>query len=470
MSGENHIGLRRAGTRPAPWRRVLPLLKGRLRRFRRNESGSMLVFALMVFITMVLAGGVAVDFMRFEATRSRVQATLDRAVLAAASLRQPLDPEAVVVDFLSRAGLDGYTLNVTVEEGLNFRIVHATAAMDQNPIFLGMLGKREVRIRATSAAEERIPNVEVSLVLDISGSMRFTDASGVPQIEIMRPAARRFVQQMLAGERADLTTISIIPYAGHVNPGRRVFELLGGNAWHDFSSCMELTGPDFGHTGLPAGGNRDQVPNFMNWAIAWNWMEWGWCPSPSAEIQYFSSDVGALTTFIDTMSLHDGTGTHYGMRWGLALLDPGSRWLTGTLIGDGTVASGLGNRPANWDDPETLKVLVLMTDGEITDQIRPRFPEDEVNNTVELQRQHSNRRMTLTNRTTNRNRFWQACDLAKDNGVTVFTIAFNTSSAAANEMRHCASSPSHFYEARSHQLDAAFQSIAGAIQMLKLTQ
>ncbi|MCC6006907.1 MAG: hypothetical protein JJU40_04455 [Rhodobacteraceae bacterium] len=470
MSGANHIGSRWAAIRPTHVRRVLPWLRKRVLRFRRNESGSMLVFSLMIFTTMLLAGGMAVDFMRFEATRSRIQATLDRAVLAAASLRQPLDPEAVVVDFMSRAGFDGYTLDVDVTEGLNFRVVEATASLPQNAIFLNIVGFRTLNVRATSSAEERVPNVEVSLVLDISGSMRFTDSSGVPQINIMRPAARRFVQQMLAGDRADLTTISIIPYAGHVNPGQRVFELLGGEAWHGFSHCMELTSSDFSQTGLPQGSNRDQVPNFMWWAIDWNWMEWGWCPSSAAEIQYFSADVNQLTNFINTMSLHDGTGTHYGMRWGLALLDPSSRWLANTLVSDGTVAASIGNRPANWDDAETLKVLVLMTDGEITDQYRPRFPEDEINNSVHLLAQNSNRRQTLSSRTTNRNQFWQSCDLAKQNGVTVFTIAFNTSSRAANEMRQCASSPSHFYEARSHQLDAAFQSIAGAIQMLKLTQ
>jgi hypothetical protein len=47
------------------------------------------------------------------------------------------------------------------------------------------------------------------------------------------------------------TTINIIPYAGHVNPGRDVFELLGGNRWHNWSSCKEVTDADFGDADLP---------------------------------------------------------------------------------------------------------------------------------------------------------------------------------------------------------------------------
>ena len=47
------------------------------------------------------------------------------------------------------------------------------------------------------------------------------------------------------------TTINIIPYAGHVNPGRDMFELLGGARWHNWSSCKEVTNADFGDADLP---------------------------------------------------------------------------------------------------------------------------------------------------------------------------------------------------------------------------
>ena len=65
----------------------------RLRRFRRDEDGSMIIFTLFLILMMLMVGGMAVDLMRFETNRSRLQATLDRAVLAAADLDQKQRPE-----------------------------------------------------------------------------------------------------------------------------------------------------------------------------------------------------------------------------------------------------------------------------------------------------------------------------------------------------------------------------------------
>jgi len=474
-------------------RAMLSHLRRRLRQFGTAEDGAMAFFTLVMLTVLLIAGGMAVDLMRFEAERTRLQNTADNAVLAAASLTQVRDPEEVVMDHFTAAGLGHTVDHVDVQEGINFRNVRVAASGLTRNYFLRLVGIDSFVVPGASAAEERIPNVEVSMVLDISGSMRFTDKSNVPQIEFLRVAGRNFAERMMAGERDELVSISIVPYAGSVNPGRRVFDLLGGVSTHDHSSCMELNATDFTHSGLPSVGNYVQVPHFMNWAIAWNFMQWGWCPAEGgagqfgATIQYFRGDIDDVADFIDDVPLHDGTGTHYGMRWGLALLDPSSRWLTQTLAADGTVPQRFADRPADWDDPETLKVLILMTDGEITDQIRPRFPANPyvhngapINHVMELQIQNSNRNLycngqtctvTRTNRSTNVNRFYQACDLAKDNGIIVYTIAFNTTSAAAaNEMRNCASSPAHYFNVLNEELNEAFQAIAGSIQMLRLTE
>ena len=66
--------------------------------FRKAEDGSLTLLALLLVVMMIMMGGLAVDIMRYEATRTTLQNTLDRATLASASLRQTLDPEAVVND------------------------------------------------------------------------------------------------------------------------------------------------------------------------------------------------------------------------------------------------------------------------------------------------------------------------------------------------------------------------------------
>lgn len=71
-------------------------------KFKRDENGSIIVFVMVVFSIMMMVGGAGVDLSRFEYTRSTLQYNLDRAVLAAASLRQEQDPAVVVHDYMSR--------------------------------------------------------------------------------------------------------------------------------------------------------------------------------------------------------------------------------------------------------------------------------------------------------------------------------------------------------------------------------
>ena len=59
---------------------------GRLTDFGKSESGAMIIFGLIIFVLMLLIGGMAVDLMRFESTRSKLQSTADRASLASRDL------------------------------------------------------------------------------------------------------------------------------------------------------------------------------------------------------------------------------------------------------------------------------------------------------------------------------------------------------------------------------------------------
>ena len=98
-----------------------------LGRFARDESGVMVIFAIYIFLMMLIIGGIGIDVMRFERDRTMVQYTLDRAVLAAADLDQQLDPAAVVRDYFEKANIGEYLSEVTVDEGLGYRVVSGSA-------------------------------------------------------------------------------------------------------------------------------------------------------------------------------------------------------------------------------------------------------------------------------------------------------------------------------------------------------
>jgi hypothetical protein len=488
---------------------TLAALRNRLLiRFLRREDGTITSFALIIFVLMVAVAGIAIDVMRYETQRVQLQYTLDRAVLAAASVTQPLNPVEVVEDYFDISGLEGYRLSVNVDEGVNWRRVTANAEMEINTFFMHMFGVRVLTSPAEGAAEEIVPQLEISLVLDISGSMREM-SHGVRRIDRLRPAAQGFINNMLMGDRAQATTISIVPYAGQVNPGQTVFNMIGGAQEsvtytdsdgvehtrprdHDRSFCVEFDATDFTTWHIPSGRSFEQVPHFMKWPIASAFMDWGWCPlegnvalnENSSAIQYFSNNAGELNEFISRMRLHDGTGTHYGMQWGLWLLHPDSNWAVQNLAATGVVDTGFANRPAAFDDRTTRKVIVLMTDGRITRQVRPTHSDrtqppinatDEndvfLNHTEELNRRCGDTgpcQVEISSESNNRSRFYAACNAAKANDVVIFTIAFDVTNGGENEMRNCASAPAYFYHVEGADLQTAFQSIAGAINGLRL--
>jgi len=76
-----------------------------LARFAREEDGVVTAMALFFVLMMCLVGGIGVDLMRNEMERTNVQATLDRAVLAASDMEQVMSPEGVVRDYFAKAGL-----------------------------------------------------------------------------------------------------------------------------------------------------------------------------------------------------------------------------------------------------------------------------------------------------------------------------------------------------------------------------
>lgn len=230
-----------------------------------------------------------------------------------------------------------------------------------------------------------------------------------------------------------------------------------------------MSDSDFTTSQLPTGSD-EQVTNFMKWAIAADVMDWGWCPDDDTSIQYAQNDEATLHAFIDNIRMHDGTGTFYAMKYAVAMLDPATQPAFANLESLGQLPAKFKNRPAAWNEPEWAKIIVLMTDGQITDQFRPTKKLDPINETTELQYRPGGDGYKSSSRSTNLSRFYSQCDLAKSNGIVIFTIAYDAPAGAQTEMRNCASSPSHFFKASVAELADTFETIASSITKLRLTQ
>ena len=351
------------------------------KRFAKEEDGAVLVFALVLFVLMVMMGGLAVDLMRYETTRTTLQNTLDRSTLAASSLSQTLLPESVVRDYFAKAGMTSYLKSVVVEEGLNYRKVNATALADTQPFFMHMLGINKLEAPGRSAAEQRINNVEIVLALDVSGSMAGT------KITNLKSAASEFVSTVLASDADDRISIGLVPYNGQVNLGPTMapkFNVVFPTGVAD-TACVDLPPSVYSETSmsrtlaLPNTAYADtysttsQSTSFV--ATSSNTPNAGnrWCPPSTVNIvRPPINNVATLQGYINNLTAIGATSINAGLKWGLTLLDPASRPIFNELASANKIPSTFGIRPFEYTDDEAMKVIILMTDGE-------HFSEERVN-------------------------------------------------------------------------------------------
>jgi Flp pilus assembly protein TadG len=350
-----------------------------LRGFRQSENGSAIVFTLFLVAVLLIVTGYAVDTMRFENKRARLQATLDRAVLAAADLDQTLECEDVVRDYFDKSELLDEITSISCVESFNGRTVTATAALEMNTLF--MQGVEELVAPASGAATESISDVEIVLVLDVSGSMRSNS-----RLVNLRAAAREFVNEVLENDEDDRISIAIVPFNAQVNLGPTLFNAyanitdehglanlhcvdLPGSAWDGPSISPTMSMPQAAHFDANSTTTRDttyvapQAPVFstvssINDAVPT-------CkPWTENLVRLPSQNIGQMQTQVNALRGDGNTSIYLGMKWGLALLDPATRPIFTAAIAAGQMPSTLAGRPYAYDRDDTMKVIVVMTDGQ----------------------------------------------------------------------------------------------------------
>ena len=341
------------------------------------EDGSLTIFGLFALLIVFAAAGLAIDTLRAERERVRLQATLDRAVLAAADLEQSLTPEEVVESYFEAAGLlDALGEDaMTADQGLNHRSVSAVASRDVPTAFLGLVGVDTLPAATAATAEERVTDVEISLVLDVSGSMEDHGRIGN-----LRRAATQFVQAVMPevppGVTRGTTTVSLVPYSTSVNAGRDLLDLYALDRVHEHSNCVLFADGDYDDVALPPTRPLTQYEHFdpgVGGYISTNpyRIAQPLCPreaegtTPERNLMRpLATDAAALIADIAALQAEGSTEMDAGMRWGIAMLDPQTRPVVDALVAEGGVDPSASGRPLDYGTENAIKVAVLMTDGE----------------------------------------------------------------------------------------------------------
>ena len=479
-------------------------------RFARDEEGGIIVMTLLLLIVMLVMGGMAVDFMRFESERAELQSVADRAVLAAAELDQDLDSKAVVNDFFLKAGYANNIIGEPIVEGSGGnRSVRVNSEVDVNTFYLRLIGIDTLTAPARSSAVEGTGNVEVSLILDISWSMRLNVPSeGKTRIQLLRDAAEDFIDDLLLDDYAGQISVNLIPYSQQVRLGDELFNALNRTPPGLIDNPGQ--GNQFGHTNtaqcidfepiLPPGHTGDiPLGDFgslsFNTARTYQQVEHarhytGYDPvCPDREIESVitvSQNRDALKTAIRGLEPSLNTSIHLGMKWGVTLLDPSMRDVIAGL--PSTDPAFAGQRPADYNgDSNTVKYVILMTDGENFSgpRIRPEYYDTAAeraalsNNSVPQVANAwglTTADMNYTPHPSTQQDTWlqSLCELAKPK-MTIYTIAMGAPENGVTQMQNCASQPSfafttNFSNAEGEKgIDEIFETIAKQITALRLS-
>lgn len=489
-------------------------------RFSKRETGSLTILSLFIFMAMLIVCGTAVDLMLHERKRNKIQSVLDVAVLAAASATQTRDRETVIDDYLTAFGLNPDDFAKAVGGDTTNLSADALGHLQTGTMFMKMVGYDSLNSAIASSAIEAISAVEISLVLDLSGTMRGE------RLANLRTAVSSFLDAVYGvdcvedGNCTDSVTVNVIPYSGSVNPGPVMAAYTGLQDWHSWSSCAVLRPSSYDELGLPMGSTQ-QYPHYNMWHVEDTSQElaYGWCPKAENEIMYAETNPQKIKDFVNGLQMFDGTGTDIGMKWGVSLLTPSSRDAMDQLIVSGDITGiPTGSFPRDYST-NVLKVVVLMTDGMITPQLVPQpvvdgaehlnfdfdWLYDEDGNLRDAEDpSHLDKRLEMlvnygdsasvdeieasssatraaafdnpyVPQNTALENLNAQCGLAHSSsegelsGITVYSIRFLEDSEWTEEyMRNCASAPSHFFDVQDMDIESAFDTIASHINFTRL--
>ncbi|MGB3167315.1 MAG: TadE/TadG family protein, partial [Alteraurantiacibacter sp.] len=198
---------------------------GFLRRLKEDEAGNALMLSAAAMIPLVGVIGGGLDISRIYLVESRLQQACDSAALAARRElgggtmdgTVPADIKDTADNFFEnnfRTGMYGannqkFTLSPGSETEMN-----GTASAKVPMTLMSVFGVDQHDISVTCSADLNLPNIDVMLVLDMSGSM-----SG-QRVKDLKAAVFDFYDEVMSTKPDGARVrIGVVPYSGAVNVG-----------------------------------------------------------------------------------------------------------------------------------------------------------------------------------------------------------------------------------------------------------
>ncbi len=410
----------------------MPDVKFQFTRFAKDDRGGIAIIFALSAMVFFLSAGLAIDAGRAYNASSKVQGAIDAAALTAAKQMRDGNLTDSEVEAAARRLFDrqivasgGSLVNVS-----DFTVVVDQANGSVEVKFEGnvtatigrIAGFNTIDIPATSLAVFRPKNIELGMSLDMTGSMR-----GAKMIAL-KAATHDLIDIMLPDNGpANDVRIAFAPYAAGVNAGDYAADVSNGRA---SDGCV--------YERLGRNKTSLEVPSIGGYlAVRQDFSRASRCPG-SAKVLPLTNDKELLRRNVDNFSTGGSTAGHLGTAWAGYLLSP--EW---------SAIFPSESEPAAMGDKNTIKAVILMTDGEY--------------NTYGG-RWGGGRQSGVDAR--------GLCSEIKKQKTVVYAIGFELRNRSAiSILKACASSSVHFFEAKNGaELRDAFRSIATSLSNLRLAR
>jgi Flp pilus assembly protein TadG len=430
------------------------------KKFAKNKKGNVgMLFGLSV-IPVMLAAGSAIDYSRVANAKSNLIAGLDSSALYAAAITGKTEAE---MKDLARVYLDKNYANTGDAELTNFELhnyadrVEVNGTVKVKTWFMSVGGITNVDVNANSQIMKAGNSIEVSLVLDVTGSMAGT------KLTSLQNAANDFIDTVVWDTQTPYySKVAVIPFSEGVNmaanadaargtltagtcttPGCQIYKVTTGSGKSKVTTnyvatnCVtERTGAQAYTDGAVSGSKVGRLYD----------VDTSMCNGIQPLVP-LTSDRTVLHSTVNALVAGGGTAGQVGMAWGWYTISPTFGLWTGASVPAAYPAAGV----------KLKKIAVFMTDGDFNVSYCNGLQDGVVCSATNGD--ETTQAQTL-------------CTAMKAKDITIYTIGFQLSgSTAINFMHNCATDSTKSYDAANEaDLQAAFSAIAQNLLELRVSR